>query len=94
MFENKAIDEVKNFLKLKINLSLPANKILGIDEIKQYLSRKISLEQAFDHTFIRTRRYIKRQKTWSRGHMKDWKRIYNSNFDILTKKIINLTSSS
>jgi hypothetical protein len=26
--------------------------------------------------------------------MKDWKMIYNYNFDILTKKIINLTSSS
>ena len=94
MFENKAIDEVAKFLRLKINPSLPANKILGIEEIKQYLSKKISLEEAFEETFIRTRRYIKRQKTWSRGHMKDWKRIYNSNFDILTKKIINLTSSS
>ena len=94
MFENKAIDEVKNFLKLKINPTLPANKILGIYEIKQYLTKKISLEEAFNNTFIRTRRYIKRQKTWSRGYMKDWKRIYNSNFDILTKKIINLTSSS
>jgi tRNA dimethylallyltransferase len=94
MFENKAIDEVKKFSKLKINPALPANKILGIEEIKQYLNKKISLEQAFELTFIRTRRYIKRQKTWSRGHMKDWKRIYNSNFDILTKKIINLTSSS
>jgi tRNA dimethylallyltransferase len=94
MFENKAIDEVAKFLRLKINPSLPANKILGIEEIKQYLNKKISLEEAFKVTFIRTRRYIKRQKTWSRGHMKDWKRIYNSNFDILTKKIINLTSSS
>jgi tRNA dimethylallyltransferase len=94
MFENEAIEEVKRFLKLKINLTLPANKILGIEEIKQYLSKKISLEEAFERTFIRTRRYIKRQKTWSRGHMKDWKRIYNYNFDILTKKIINLTSSS
>jgi tRNA dimethylallyltransferase len=94
MFENKAIDEVKNFLKLKINLALPANKILGIEEIKQYLNKNISLEEAFEQTLIRTRRYIKRQKTWARGHMKDWKRIYNYNFDILTKKIINLTSSS
>ena len=33
MFEIGAIDEVKKFSKLKINPSLPANKILGIEEI-------------------------------------------------------------
>jgi tRNA dimethylallyltransferase len=94
MFELGAVDEVKKFLKLKINKSLPANKILGIDEIKKYLDKKIPLEQAFEETFIRTRRYVKRQRTWFRGHMKDWTSIFNPNFDILTKKIINLVTSS
>jgi tRNA dimethylallyltransferase len=94
MFELGAIDEVKKFLKLKINLSLPANKILGIEEIKKYLDKKISLEQAFEETFIRTRRYVKRQRTWFRGHMKEWTSIFNPNFDILTKKILNLATSS
>ena len=82
------------FLKLKINKSLPANKILGIEEIKKYLDKKIPLEQAFEETFIRTRRYVKRQRTWFRGHMKDWTSIFDPNFDILTKKIINLVTSS
>ena len=94
MFERGAVDEVKKFLKLKINASLPANKILGIEEIKKYLDKKIPLEQAFEETFIRTRRYVKRQRTWFRGHMKDWTSIFNPNFDILTKKIINLVTSS
>jgi tRNA dimethylallyltransferase len=94
MFELGAVDEVKKFLKLKINKSLPANKILGINEIKKYLDKKIPLEQAFEETFIRTRRYVKRQRTWFRGHMKDWTSIFNPNFDILTKKIINLVTSS
>jgi tRNA dimethylallyltransferase len=94
MFELGAVDEVKKFSKLNLNSSLPANKILGIQEIKKYLDKKISLEQAFEETFIRTRRYVKRQKTWSRGHMKDWISIFNPNFDILTKKIINLVTSS
>jgi tRNA dimethylallyltransferase len=94
MFELGAVDEVKTFLKLKINKSLPANKILGIEEIKKYLDKKIPLEQAFEETFIRTRRYVKRQRTWFRGHMKDWTSIFNPNFDILTKKIINLVTSS
>ena len=94
MFELGAVDEVKKFLRLKINSSLPANKILGIDEIKKYLDKKITLEQSFEETFIRTRRYVKRQRTWFRGHMKDWTSIFNTNFDILTKKIINLVTSS
>jgi tRNA dimethylallyltransferase len=94
IFERGAVNEVKKFLKLKINKSLPANKILGIEEIKKYLEKKIPLEQAFEETFIRTRRYVKRQRTWFRGHMKDWTSIFNPNFDILTKKIINLVTSS
>jgi tRNA dimethylallyltransferase len=94
MFELGAVNEVKKFLKLKINKTLPANKILGIEEIKKYLDKKIPLEQAFEETFIRTRRYAKRQRTWFRGHMKDWISIFNPNFDILTKKIINLVTSS
>ena len=94
MFELGAVNEVKKFLKLKINKSLPANKILGIEEIKKYLDKKIPLEQAFEETFIRTRRYVKRQRTWFRGHMKDWTSIFDPNFDILTKKIINLVTSS
>jgi len=94
MFELGAIHEVKKFLKLKINPSLPANKILGIEEIKKYLDKKITLEQTFEETFIRTRRYVKRQRTWFRGHMKEWTSIFNPNFDILTKKILNLVTSS
>jgi tRNA dimethylallyltransferase len=94
MFELGAVDEVKKFSKLKINPSLPANKILGIEEIKKYLDKKISIEQAFEETFVRTRRYVKRQRTWFRGHMKDWTSIFNPNFDILTKKILNLVTSS
>jgi tRNA dimethylallyltransferase len=94
MFEIGAIEEVKKFSKLKINPSLPANKILGIEEIKKYLNKKISIEQAFEETFVRTRRYVKRQRTWFRGHMKEWTSLFNPNFDILTKKIINLVTSS
>ena len=88
MFELNAVDEVKKFYKLKVDKTLPANKILGLEEIKKYLDKKISIEKAFEETFIRTRRYVKRQRTWFRGHMKDWISIFHPNFDILTKKIV------
>jgi len=94
MFELNAVDEVKKFYKLKVDKTLPANKILGLEEIKKYLDKKISIEKAFEETFIRTRRYVKRQRTWFRGHMKDWISIFHPNFDILTKKIVKLVTSS
>jgi len=94
MFELNAVDEVKKFYKLKVDKTLPANKILGLEEIKKYLDKKISIEKAFEETFIRTRRYVKRQRTWFRGHMKDWISIFHPNFDILTKKILKLVTSS
>ena len=94
MFELNAVDEVKKFCKLKVDKTLPANKILGIEEIKKYLDKKISIEKAFEETYIRTRRYVKRQRTWFRGHMKDWISIFHPNFDILTKKIVKLVTSS
>ena len=34
MFKNNCIEEVKNFLKLKCDKSLSANKIIGVKEIK------------------------------------------------------------
>ena len=94
MFELNAIDEVKKFYKLKVDPTLPSNKILGVEEIKKYLDKKISIEEAFEETFIRTRRYVKRQRTWHRGHMKDWISIFDPNFDTLTKKIVKLVTSS
>ena len=97
LLELKAPAEPTNKLdleQLKVDETLPANKILGIEEIKKYLDKKISIEQAFEETFIRTRRYVKRQRTWFRGHMKDWISIFHPNFDILTKKIVKLVTSS
>ena len=94
MFELNAIDEVKKFYKLKVDPTSPSNNILGVEEIKKYLDKKISIEEAFDETFIRTRRYVKRQRTWHRGHMKDWISIFDPNFDTLTKKILKLVTSS
>ena len=88
MFKRKCIDEVKNFLKLKIDPSLSANKIIGVKEIKEYLEEKSDLNQTIELINIKTRQYAKRQVTWSRGHMADWKREYSNSFRELSKKIL------
>ncbi len=88
MFKKKCIEEVKNFLKLKIEKSLSANKIIGVREIQGYLNGLMSKEETIELIKIRTRQYAKRQNTWSRGHMGTWKKLYSKDFAVLTKKAL------
>ena len=92
MFKKGCVEEVRNFLKLGIDKSLSANKIIGVREIEEYLDGSISKEEAFDTVNIRTRQYAKRQFTWARGHMKSWNMIYSSDSNDLFKKNINKIS--
>ena len=88
MFENKCIEEVKNFLKIKIDKSLSANKIIGVREISDYLRNSITTKEVINLINIRTRQYAKRQNTWSRGHMITWKKLYSKDFLVLTRKVL------
>ena len=88
MIKNNCINEVKNFLKLKIDPTLSANKIIGVKEIKEHLEKKADLNEVTELINIKTRQYAKRQVTWSRGHMHDWKREYSNSFSDLSKKIL------
>jgi tRNA dimethylallyltransferase len=92
MFKDGAIDEVKEFLKMKVYRELSSNKIIGIKEVKDYLGGKITKVAAKDLIAQKTRQYAKRQFTWSRGHMKSWEMIYSANFNDLFKKAINKIS--
>tara|TARA_B100000780_G_scaffold113154_1_gene79265 strand:- start:94 stop:1011 length:918 start_codon:yes stop_codon:yes gene_type:complete len=92
MFKNNCIAEVKNFIKLKVDPALSTNKIIGVKEIKEYLDKKLKLYQVIELINIKTRQYAKRQATWSRGHMGDWKREYSNSFSELSKKILKLLS--
>ncbi|MFL2889792.1 MAG: tRNA (adenosine(37)-N6)-dimethylallyltransferase MiaA [Pelagibacteraceae bacterium] len=88
MFSNKCINEVRKFIKIRIDRSLSANKLIGVKEIRDYLNNLNSLEKTKELINIKTRQYAKRQNTWSRGHMKNWNKIYSKNLSILTKKIL------
>ena len=92
MFKKKCIQEVRDFLKLRIDKSLSANKIIGVREIEEYLAGSMSMEGVIDIVNIRTRQYAKRQFTWARGHMKSWNMIYSSDSNNLFKKAINKIS--
>ena len=92
MFRNDCVKEVKYFLDLNIDSSLPANKIIGVKEIKDLLSGALGLPQVKEAINIKTRQYAKRQVTWARGHMSDWNKLYSNNFSSLLKKILKATS--
>ena len=92
MFAKGAVEEVKKFLKMKINKELSSNKIIGIEEIKDHINGKITLTKAKELVKLKTRQYAKRQFTWARGHMRSWQMIYSPNFNDLFKEAINKIS--
>ena len=94
MLQQGAIKEVQSFIKKKVNPSHSSNFIIGIHEISQFLRNKISLDHAKERVLIRTRQYAKRQLTWQRGQMKDWKGFYDTNYLDLRKKILGYLSKT
>ena len=92
MFNDGAVNEVENFVKMKVNADLSANKIIGVEEISDYLKSKVTLVKAKELIKQKTRQYAKRQFTWARGHMKSWKMIYSSDLNDLFRKAINKIS--
>ena len=92
MFKKNCLLEVRKFNALKLKKSLSANKLIGVQEINSYLKGQISLNQCKDLINIKTRQYAKRQNTWARGHMKNWKQLYSKDFTVLVKKVLKVVS--
>ena len=92
MFKEKCIDEVKKFNSFKLRNSFSANKLIGVQEINGYLKGLLSLDQCKELINIKTRQYAKKQKTWSRGHMKNWNKLYSKDFSRLLKKTLKVIS--
>lgn len=64
MFQNGAIEEIKNIINDNHHLGFTASKALGLSQIKDFLAGKISYEQALELAANKTRQYAKRQTTW------------------------------
>ena len=92
MFKNKCVEEVKQFNTLKLDKLLSANKLIGVQEINSYLKGLITLDQCKELINIKTRQYAKRQKTWARGHMKNWNKLYSKDLSVLFKKTLKVVS--
>ncbi len=92
MFKNKCVKEVEKFNLIKLNKTFSANKLIGVREINDYLNGFISLNECKELINIKTRQYAKRQNTWSRGHMKNWNKLYSKDFAVLLKKALKVAS--
>ena len=75
MIKDGAIKEVKDFGKLNLKNDSNIYKVIGIREIKDFLDKKTSFKEMKLNIVIKTRQYAKRQRTWSRGQMKDWHKL-------------------
>ena len=65
MVKDGFVEEVE-YLCQKYRRELPLLNTLGYQEIKQYLAGDISLDEAKELTFLHTRQFAKRQRTWFR----------------------------
>ena len=87
MLKQRAITEVKKFLKLKVSKDKTSNKVIGINEIKDFLNKKSDLNEVKEKITIKTRQYAKRQSTWARGQMMNWQKVNPKNIKKFLKKI-------
>ena len=87
MVKKGAILEVRKFLNMKIRKEKSVNKAIGISEVKQYLQKKIEMSELIEKISIKTRQYAKRQSTWARGNMHNWKKLNPEGLEKFLKKI-------
>jgi len=72
MIEEGAIDEVRALVDLRLRPGLPAMRALGVRELAACLAGTATLEEAATKAKTESRRYAKRQMSWTRRFMADW----------------------
>ncbi len=73
MLNAGALEEVRALAARKLDLLLPAMKAHGVPWLIRHLNGEITLDEAAEGSIMDTRRYAKRQLTWFRNQMKDWR---------------------
>ena len=96
MLKNGAIEETKKYIEsgLSSHRLHTSNSIIGLNEIGLFLDKKISVKELKEKVLIKTRQYTKRQRTWQRGQMQDWKGFVDVNYLDLLKKVLSYLSKT
>ena len=83
----------KNSLEKSIN-NVRAHYDQDPEFYKLFLDKKISVKELKEKVLIKTRQYAKRQRTWQRGQMQDWKGFVDVNYLDLLKKVLSYLSKT
>lgn len=73
MLAEGALEEAREMLARGLDPALPAMKAVGAPELFAHLRGETTLEEATARAKQATRNYAKRQMTWLRGRMSDWR---------------------
>ncbi|MBM7461281.1 tRNA (adenosine(37)-N6)-dimethylallyltransferase MiaA [Rhodococcus coprophilus] len=66
MFEHGLVDEVRTLLEHGLRDGVTARRAIGYAQVIEYLDGEYDLAHARERTFIGTRRYVRRQRSWFR----------------------------
>ena len=74
MLASGALDEVAAMLD-HYDPASPAFRAIGVPELAAHLGGDLAIDEARDRAIVSTRQYAKRQRTWFRSRMRDWRRV-------------------
>ena len=79
MLDAGALDEVRANLA-DWDPGRPSSRAIGARELVGYLQGETTLDQARAAATIATRQFAKRQRTWFRARMRNWRRVAAADF--------------
>ena len=75
MMKHGALGEARRIANQDYDPSLPAMKSIGLSALLAHLAGEIELEEAIARAQTETRNFAKRQMTWFRNQMPDWRHL-------------------
>lgn len=66
MFANGLVGEVEGLISRGLRAGVTAPRAIGYSQVLAYLDGEYDLTEAVERTFIGTRRYVRRQRSWFR----------------------------
>ncbi|MGC0363684.1 tRNA dimethylallyltransferase [Rhodococcus sp. 27YEA15] len=66
MFDTGLIDEVRALIEVGLRDGVTAPRAIGYAQVLAYLDGEYDLSEALERTFVGTRRYVRRQRSWFR----------------------------
>ena len=92
MMAGAAMAEVEELWALNLPPDANAMKALGVAEIIAFLTGEIDRDAAIAQAQQATRRYAKRQMTWFRNQMSDWRSFTEQDYENYFAKIFSFIS--